>query len=112
MCKHVFSTNVLKKYTQASTELIITMYSSFLCSLSIGSLSHQIPFMLSIFLTRVLAIKSPRPPGRWAPAGSDRKGYSFSDTMKQIENPAQMQGNRQVGELGKFTNRSAHGIVS
>lgn len=32
--------------------------------------------------------------------------------MKQTENSAQMQGNRQVGELRRFTNFSTHRIVS
>lgn len=75
VCKHVVGTDVLKKPTRASTGLIITGSSSVLYLLSIGSLSHQISFMLCIFLTRMLAIKSPWPPGRWAPAGLDRTGY-------------------------------------
>jgi len=32
--------------------------------------------------------------------------------MKPAGNPAQMQGNQHVGELGKFTNLGAHGIGS
>lgn len=97
---------------EASTAFIVTVYSSFLLLLSMGSLSHQISFMRSISLTRVLAMQSPRPLGRRAPAGPDRAGHSFSDTMKQTENPAQTQGNGQVGELRKFTNLGAGGIVS
>jgi len=68
--------------------------------------------MLSILLTRVSAMRSPRPPGCWAPAGPDRTGHSFPDTMKPMENPAPMRGNRQAGELGKFADLQAHGIVS
>lgn len=63
MGKHGVSTSILNKPTEAYASLIITTYSSFLHFLSIGSLSHQISFMLSIFLTRMLAIKSPQPLG-------------------------------------------------
>lgn len=102
-----------QKFTaEASPAFLVTSYSSFLLLLSMGSLSHQMPFMLSISLTPALAMQSPWPLGCRAPAGPDRAGHSFSDTMKQMENPAPTRGNGQVGELRKFTNLGAGRMVS
>lgn len=113
MCVNIILIKKQQKFmVEASPASIVTSYSSFLLLLSMGSLSHQMPFMLSISLTPALAMQSPWLLGRRAPAGPDRAGHSFSDTMKQMENPAQARGNGQVGELRKFTNLGAGGMVS